>query len=253
MSINIKEYFIAENLPESLNDRNIKDIAKVTDEFLYKVDSLIEKVLIYPRIDEIDDEDLINHVGFQQHIENFDTSLPLSSKRELIKNSFLLHKLKGTRWAVETALTQFFGNADTPEWFEYGGDPYFFKILHDITEQDRQYDNATIKHMKQIATSYKNLRSWLDLIVFILHLQDEVNLPEELTKFNLDLNYADVIPYRQHKTYKYGKDLIYGHFKYGTARTFDIDDFLLNLTDMKEKRFNMAALSMADLPNTAQN
>ena len=86
-----------------------------------------------------------------------------------------------------------------------------------------------LPELRQILDEMMPAHLAFKFLISFPELQDEVKLPEELTKFNLDLNYADVIPYRQHKTYKYGKDLIYGHFKYGTARTFDIDDFLLNI------------------------
>ena len=238
MSIDLKKYFISQNLPNSLNDSNIKDLATLSDDFLHKVDDLIERVLIYPSIDDLN-EDLINHLGFQQHIENFSTSLNLDSKRELIKNSFLIHRYKGTPWAVETTLQNFFGNAEIDEWFNYGGDPYFFKIIHDITDQDREYSRQTIDYMKKVAISVKNVRSWLDLIVFILHLEDKINLPSEESFLNLNLHYEDLIPYHKRKTFKYGNDLIYGHFKYNRARDFDIDNYLLNLCLNAVDRYEM--------------
>lgn len=227
MSISLKDYFISKDLPESLKDDNVIDLAKVSDDFLHKIDALIERVLIYPNVDYLDEE-LINHLGFQQHIENFSTDLPLISKRELVKNSFLIHKLKGTRWAIETTLQQFFGNGETPEWFEYGGQPYFFKILHDVTDQEREYDRATIEYMKKVAFSVKNVRSWLDLIVFILKFEETIKPPDEQQLFEIFTHYADTIPYGRRGNSRYGH-IQYGNFTYNRGINLDLDEVHLQM------------------------
>ena len=58
----------------------------------------------------------------------YDTSLPIDSKRNLIKGTLVWYMSAGTPSAVEELVTAVFGEGEVKEWYEYGGDPYFFKI-----------------------------------------------------------------------------------------------------------------------------
>jgi P2-related tail formation protein len=48
------------------------------------------------------------------------------------------------------------------EWFNYGGQPYRFKILVKSAIQDEN----TYKKVVDLVNEYKNVRSWLDVIGF---------------------------------------------------------------------------------------
>ena len=61
---------------------------------------------------------------------------------------------------MEKALSAIYANTLVKEWFEYGGNPYHFKILIDVT-----YQNVDpVKHQIVLdrVKFYKNLRSVLD-------------------------------------------------------------------------------------------
>ena len=70
----------------------------------------------------------LDMVAYEEHVDFYDTNLPEEQKRALIANAELVHKRKGTVWAVEEVASIFFQNARIREWFEYGGQPYHFKI-----------------------------------------------------------------------------------------------------------------------------
>ena len=161
MSISLKDYFISQKLPPSINDENVNQLAQVSDHFLHKIDALILKLLIYPNVDNLD-EDLINYLGFQMHVENFDTSLPLASKRELVKSSIEIHRLKGTKYAVEKTLKMFFGYSHIDEWFEYNGDPYLFKVEVGEFRQN----SSGLDELYKAIDGVKNVRSALDSFQF---------------------------------------------------------------------------------------
>jgi P2-related tail formation protein len=50
--------------------------------------------------------------------------------------------------------------AELQEWFEYGGNPYMFKILLDTVISDEE----TYIELVKLINEYKNIRSWLDSI-----------------------------------------------------------------------------------------
>ena len=73
-----------------------------------------------------------------------------------------MHKIKGTPAAVLLALSAFSNSPEISEWFDYGGDEYFFKvILHDL--KDVGDDGETLLN---VIFDSKNVRSWLEEIFF---------------------------------------------------------------------------------------
>lgn len=172
--MNIKDYNISESLPESLDRDNVREVAKVIDEKLHELDVMTELCSLYPRIDKLS-SNLIDALAIQLHVDFYDTTLDLENRRALVKNSILWHMKKGTPFAVAGVVSAAFDTAEVKEWYEYGGEPYHFKVVTEYvtTEKDK------LEQMKRAIESVKNVRSWLDAIEFILHLVDHENPTEE--------------------------------------------------------------------------
>jgi len=81
-------------------------------------------------------------------------------KRELIKNAILLHRYKGTKYAIKSVLKKLNLDGNVTEWFEYAGDPYYFRVA--INLLTRGLDEATFNRLEALIYEYKNERSWLD-------------------------------------------------------------------------------------------
>lgn len=111
------DYKIAKHLPESINKDPVLDLAQVVDMALSDINS--DLLLIYPAIDDLP-EALIDHLAAQMHVDEYDDS-DLTVKRKQVKESFLLHRYKGTKYAVQQAITTVYKSALIQEWTEYGG------------------------------------------------------------------------------------------------------------------------------------
>lgn len=155
------EYRIAEHLPESINKDPVPDLARVVDMALSDINP--DLLLIYPAIDDLQ-EALIDHLAEQMHVDEYDDNSDLSVKRQQVKESFLLHKFKGTKYAVQKAVSTVYQSAKVEEWPAYSGDPYHFRISG-ITAPIE--DGAVVNKLVRIVNAYKNTRSWLDDIEFI--------------------------------------------------------------------------------------
>lgn len=129
-SVNFADY-----LPETLKrDPKMKALAAAVTEQMLGVSAEIENVLIYSRIDELPEE-LIDILAFDMHVDWYDYSLPLYIKRDVLKNSVRVHKKIGTKYAVEKTLgALYLPQSKIEEWFEYGGNPYCFRILFSIVD-----------------------------------------------------------------------------------------------------------------------
>lgn len=155
------EYRIAEHLPESINKDPVPDLARVVDMALSDINP--DLLLIYPAIDDLP-EALIDHLAEQMHVDEYDDNSDLSVKRQQVKESFLLHKFKGTKYAVQKAVSTVYQVAKVEEWPVYSGEPYHFRISGIISPIE---DGAVVNKLVRIVNAYKNTRSWLDYIEFI--------------------------------------------------------------------------------------
>lgn len=211
--MNIKDYNISESLPVSLDRDNTRNVAKVIDEKLHEIDMMTELASIYPRIDELS-SNLIDALAIQLHVDFYKTTLPLESRRTLVKNSILWHMKKGTKFAVEGVISAAFEASTVQEWFEYGGDPYHFKITTECVTTEK----GVLDEIRKAVESVKNVRSWLDKIEFLLHLEDdaEIDVNSEDAILKVNAWFRDVVPY--------GRALDYPRYD-GTHRVTDLYRF----------------------------
>lgn len=134
-------------------------IAKVMESRQDEIDSL----RIYTRIDELP-EWLLDILARDFAVDWYDRSYTLEEKRKTIKDSFYVHRHRGTKAAVERAISAIYPNPKVLEWFEYGGDPYHFKLR--ITVDFAAINEAKHQQVLQKIICYKNLRSHLDSVIY---------------------------------------------------------------------------------------
>lgn len=159
--MNDDEYNVAEHLPSSIDAEPITSLAQVAGVELGKINT--DLLLIYPAIDSLN-EQLIDYLAVQMHVDEYDDTETLDVKRQQVKQSFLLHRLKGTKYAVQKAVSTVYQSAKVEEWPEYSGEPYHFRVTG-ITAPMNGTKN--INKLVRLINAYKNTRSWLDYIEFI--------------------------------------------------------------------------------------
>ncbi|WP_298029364.1 phage tail protein I [uncultured Dysosmobacter sp.] len=153
------------SLPPSLKaDPDIIALAKAVAEQLHVTAAEIEKNIIYPRIDELDEKTL-DILAYDLHVDWYDVSYSIEAKRATIKSSMRVHRRLGTKYAVEKALGAVFPGTRVEEWFEYGGKPYTFRVIIGAgTGVTAEQQAAVLERVR----FYKNLRSHLEAIRYQL-------------------------------------------------------------------------------------
>ena len=82
-------------------------------------------------------------------------------RRNVIKASVEVHRKKGTIGALKKALQAFnYTNVKVEEWFEYGAEPYFFRVFFDVNEPG--FDVNILPQVQKVIESTKNARSHLE-------------------------------------------------------------------------------------------
>ena len=164
----MSEYHIHENLPFSIDYENVREPAEAVDRGLYKINPNI--LLLYSRIDGLPHE-LLDHLAYLFHADNYDSGYSLEIKRKIIKTAIAVHKYKGTKYAVETELDNIFSGGEVIEWYEYGGEPYTFRI---VARGNHAFsDKKGIEELVKVINSAKNVRSWLEYNGITVKFDDE--------------------------------------------------------------------------------
>ena len=123
----------------------------------------IDRVRIISNIDALD-ETVLDILARDFKVDWYDPDCTLEQKRRLLKSSWQVHKVMGTKAAVEAAASAVYPYARVQEWFEYGGEPYWFRMDVDLPEEEWTQERH-VRLMRQVQF-YKSLRSHLELIIY---------------------------------------------------------------------------------------
>jgi phage tail P2-like protein len=160
MSKDIYSVSLLDLLPESLKqDQFVTALAEAVSLEMREISSEARKVLMYLFIDELPEE-VIDLLAWQDHVDFYEPDLPLGKKRELVGQAFSTHMSKGTPWAVDQVVSAAFDDSKVEEWFEYDGEPFYFRI----TTTDRMTDDKKYSDIFRAINAVKNLRSRLESI-----------------------------------------------------------------------------------------
>ena len=134
MSKDISSRHLVEGLPYALSeDDNKRFLAECIAAELELLFREKECISIYPNIDNLE-ESMLDRIAIDCKVDWYLFDGTLKSKRAQIKSCFKLHRCLGTKYALLTALSDVFPGSAVEEWFEYGGRPYHFTLVLDITE-----------------------------------------------------------------------------------------------------------------------
>ena len=130
---------------------------------LQKITEATKEALLLPRLGELS-EAVIDLLAWQWHVDFYEPTLGIGVKRRLVRESIAMHRIKGTKAAVELALRMTRYTGDVIEWFEYGGKPYCFRVSG-IRADSVRLDG--LRSLLRLIYAMKNERSWLENIDFV--------------------------------------------------------------------------------------
>lgn len=158
-------------LPENLlADRQVCAAAKSLDFELQHVTAACVEALHLPRLDELP-EAVIDLLAWQWHVDFYELSADIKVKRQLVRESIAWHRVKGTKSAVEGMIRTVFQGGLVTEWFEYGGEPYHFRV--DLLSAPKMTVENTERLLNVVRAS-KNVRSVLDGLTYRRALQGSI-------------------------------------------------------------------------------
>ena len=130
MAKDLLSFSLADIIPSSIaDDSNVQAIARAVDPELRSVSHDIRETLILSRLDELS-EPVVDLLAWQFHVDLYEPTLSIDTKRTLVRDSIPWHRKKGTRWAVRRALENLGFVPTIKEWFEpdMGTKPHTFSV-----------------------------------------------------------------------------------------------------------------------------
>ncbi|WP_044480432.1 phage tail protein I [Paenibacillus antibioticophila] len=141
-------------------DKSVVGYSAAVEEQFKKISNETDKAMIYARINELPGE-VLDILAWQFGADWYDASVDIEVKREAIKDVLYLAKIRGTPAAVQRIVEIYFGDGRVEEWFEYGGNPGYFRVLTSNPEAT----NEKAQQFTKAVESVKRKSQWLEAVV----------------------------------------------------------------------------------------
>jgi len=132
--------------------------------------ALVERTRLMAAVDSLE-ERILDYLAVELRTPAYEDSLPLETKRTLIKGTLPYYASLGTPAAVDWVIKAVFGNGGIDEWFNYGGEPHHFQVNIPIAGM---ITPKMMEELRRMIASVKRLTSWLDSIITYLELDGKV-------------------------------------------------------------------------------
>lgn len=153
---------LTQTLPPALQyDAKMTSLAEALAALLQCNAALIVKTDgIYYRIEELE-EKMLDILAADLHADWYDYNGTLQQKRAVIKNNVAIHRKMGTVAGLKTAIASVMGTAELQEWFQYGGNPYYFRVTIDAADMT---GTEIFEKLLKAISIYKPVRARLESV-----------------------------------------------------------------------------------------
>ena len=145
-------------------------LAQGTAHLLAQRPAEIDLLRLYAAIDRLP-EPLLDLLACDFKVDWWDADYSVAEKRRTLKDSWRVHRHMGTKAAVETAIRAIYPDSTVEEWWQYGGDPYHFRLRVDATEAQDAADAGKRRKVLARVDCYKSLRSHSDGVTYLMRPQ----------------------------------------------------------------------------------
>ena len=154
---------IKNSLPSSIaDDKTVQDICDSIQPQFDEVFADRMLLLLLPNLDNLS-EALVDELAWQYHVDFYRDNYPIETKRKLVRTAIERHRRKGTPAAVEEVVSTVYQNVKVEEWWEWDGDPYYFRVL---LRAEEPAPPLNLSEVIKLIDEYKSKRSWLEGIYY---------------------------------------------------------------------------------------
>ncbi len=130
-------------------------------------EEIYSKIILFSTWDKIDylKSDELDVLAEELHISWYDKTAAIDVRRNIIKESDLVHAKLGTNWAAKQVIGRYFGEGEIVDWYAYGGEPGHFKIQtlnQDILKEKYEQFTAILDKVKRKSAQIDSIELILD-------------------------------------------------------------------------------------------
>ena len=123
----------------------------------------LDRLPVINQLDKLSEAEL-DQLASDKNIFWYDYKASITVKRALIRNAKTVFNRLGTVWAVESVMNDYLPKTELQEWFDYDGEPGYFRIVTNNTEILR----TDIQTFLNILKGIKRRSVWLEHIMLKL-------------------------------------------------------------------------------------
>lgn len=166
--IKLTDARLTDALPKILAEQPwVQALAEASRKMRRRVMAYADRTRLFCDIDEAIDEAL-DALAVELQTPLYKNDYPLTVKRQIVKNSMLYYIRSGTRGAVEELLADIYQGAEVEEWFEYGGEPNYFRVAIDISRTTVPVAGMTPAELESWLYSVKRASSALESLSYMI-------------------------------------------------------------------------------------
>ncbi len=130
-------------------------------------EEIYSKIILFSTWDKIDylKSDELDVLAEELHISWYDKTAAIDVRRNIIRESDLVHAKLGTNWAAKQVINRYFGEGEIVDWYVYGGEPGHFKIQtlnQDILKEKYEQFIAILDKVKRKSAQIDSIELILD-------------------------------------------------------------------------------------------
>lgn len=138
-----------------------KALAAALDILLSEPGSRAQDLRTWDRLENLSEAEL-DEIAWELGIDWYDSTMPKDTKVSTIRSSGEIQSRRGTKQAVQQLVDAVFGGGEVLEWFEYDGEPYYFKVKL----VNSPVDEASLKKFYKKIDTVKSARARLDEVTY---------------------------------------------------------------------------------------
>lgn len=166
--IKLTDARLTDALPKTLAEQPwVQALAEASRKMRRRVMAYADRTRLFCDIDEASEEAL-DALAVELQTPLYKNDYPLTVKRQIIKNSMLYYIRSGTRGAVEELLADIYQGAEVEEWFEYGGEPNYFRVAIDISRTTVPVAEMAPAELESWLYSVKRASSALESLSYMI-------------------------------------------------------------------------------------
>lgn len=159
-------------LPVNLKTPETLSLSFAVGQAMRRLQDFSKRIHMYADLSKVPEE-VLDLMALEFNTQYYDQTLRREIKEGLVAQTLTWYMHAGTPSVLQEFLATVLQGGELQEWYEYDGEPYYFKAIAAVGEEDEVPLGYGAEIRDRIGI-YKNARSWLESLVFMLHTVFEV-------------------------------------------------------------------------------